>query len=92
MGWLREQHAEGKPSNHIRRNGGGLLTLAVRNNRKDALELLLGCGFDPNERVAGGKGDWTAYSQGYPLWYCAALGYREMAETLLDRSAVQTFM
>ena len=28
-----------------------------------------------------------AYSQGYPLWYCAALGRREMAEILLQRGA-----
>ena len=68
-------------------NGGGLLTVAVRNNRFDALKLLLDYGFDPDERVSSGEGDWTAYSQGYPLWYCAALGRREMAELLLDRGA-----
>src|SRR6185436_18041481 len=34
-----------------------------------------------------GEGDWVAYSQGYPLWYAAALGRREMAEILLARGA-----
>ena len=71
----------------MRWNGGGLLTVAVRNNRFDALKLLLDCGLDPDERVSSGEGDWTAYSQGYPLWYCAALGRREMAGLLLDRGA-----
>jgi len=85
--WLRARHAEGKLANHVRWDGGGLLTVAVRHNRVDALALLLDWGFDPDERVASGKGDWTAYSQGYPLWYCAALGRREMAELLLDRGA-----
>ncbi len=51
------------------------------------LELLLACGFDPNERVSEGEGDWVAYSQGYPLWSCAALGRSEMAELLLRRGA-----
>ncbi len=85
--WLRARHAEGTLENHVRWNGGGLLTVAVRNNRFDALKLLLDCGLDPDERVSSGEGDWTAYSQGYPLWYCAALGRREMAGLLLDRGA-----
>lgn len=85
--WLRARHAEGKLANHIRWDGGGLLTVAVRNNRMDALELLLDRGFDPDERVSSGNLDWTAYSQGYPLWCCAALGRREMAELLLDHGA-----
>ena len=49
--------------------------------------LLLDFGFDPDERVSSGEGDWVAYSQGYPLWHCAALGRREMAEMLLQRGA-----
>jgi ankyrin repeat protein len=85
--WLRARHAEGKLANQVRWDGGGLLTVAVRNNRMEVLQFLLDCGFDPNEPVSSGEGDWTAYSQGYPLWYCAALGRREMAELLLDRGA-----
>jgi ankyrin repeat protein len=85
--WLRARHAEGQLVNPVRWDGGGLLTHAVRHNRPEILELLLGFGFDPDERVSSGEGDWVAWSQGYPLWYCAALGRREMAETLLRHGA-----
>ena len=85
--WLRAQHAGGKLVNAVRWNGGGLLTVAVRNNRTEVLGLLLDYGFDPDERVSTGEGDWVAYSQGYPLWYSAALGRVEMAEMLLRHGA-----
>ncbi|MBI1895033.1 MAG: ankyrin repeat domain-containing protein, partial [Acidobacteria bacterium] len=39
------------------------------------------------ERTASAEGDWVAYSQGYPLWHCAALGRREMAKMLLEHGA-----
>jgi ankyrin repeat protein len=85
--WLRARQAEGTLANPIRWDGGGLLTVAVRHNQPEMLRLLLDFGFDPDERVSSGEGDWVAYSQGYPLWYCAALGRRGMAETLLERGA-----
>ena len=85
--WLRARLAEGKLTNRVRWNDGGLLTVAVRNNRIQVLEFLLESGFDPDERVSSGEGDWIAYSQGYPLWYAAALGRHEMATLLLDRGA-----
>lgn len=85
--WLRARLAEGKLTNHVRWEGGGLLTVAVRNDRIDVLEFLLACRFDPDERVSSGKGDWVAYSQGYPLWHAAALGRGEMANLLLDHGA-----
>lgn len=85
--WLRARLAEGKFTNHVRWDDGGLLTVAVRNNRIEVLEFLLDSGFDPDERVSYGEGDWIAYSQGYPLWYAAALGRHEMATLLLDRGA-----
>jgi len=85
--WLRAQHAGGNFVNPVRWSGGGLLTVAVRHNRPEMLTLLLDFGFDPDERVSLGEGDWVAYSQGYPLWSCAALGRREMAEMLLQRGA-----
>jgi len=85
--WLRARQAEGTFVNPVRWDGGGLLTVAVRHNRPEMLTALLDFGFDPDERVSIGEGDWVAYSQGYPLWYCAALGRREMAETLLQRGA-----
>ena len=85
--WLRARLAEGKFTNRVRWNNGGLLTVAVQNDRIEVLQFLLECGFDPDERVSSGEGDWTAYSQGYPLWHSAALGRREMAEVLLDCGA-----
>ena len=85
--WLLARLAEGKLANHVRWNEGGLLTVAVRNNRRDLLELLLDSGFNPDERVSSGEGDWIAYSQGYPLWHAAALGRHELATLLLDRGA-----
>jgi ankyrin repeat protein len=87
VAWVRTRQAEGTLVNPVRWNGGGLVTVAVRHNRAEMLTLLLDCGFDPDERVSLGEGDWVAYSQGYPLWYCAALGRREMAEILLRRGA-----
>jgi hypothetical protein len=77
MKWLRAHHAKGTLVNPIRWDGGGLLTVAVRHNRPEMLALLLDFGFHPDERVSSGEGDWVAYSQGYPLWYCAALGRRD---------------
>jgi ankyrin repeat protein len=85
--WLRARHAEGNLVNPIRWNDGGLLTVAVDHNKPDVLRLLLDYGFDPDEHVSYGEGDWVAYSQGYPLWHCAALGRRELAEMLLERGA-----
>jgi len=85
--WLKARHAEGKLLNPIRWSDGGLLTVAVKNNRADILNLLLDFGFDPNERVSEGEGDWIAYSQGYPLHECAAQDRRELAEILLKRGA-----
>jgi len=85
--WLRARHAAGTLTNPVRWDGGGLLTVAVEHNRPDILAFLLDCGFDPNERVSEGEGDWIAYSQGYPLWTSAALGRRELGEILLARGA-----
>ncbi len=85
--WLRARRAEGTLVNPITWEAGGLLTVAVRHNRPDMLALLLDFGFDPDERVRSGEGDGAAYSQGFPLWHCAALGRREMAEMLIRGGA-----
>jgi ankyrin repeat protein len=85
--WLRARQSEGTFVNPVRWDGGGLLTVAVRHNRPEMLALLLDSGFDPDEHVSIGEGDWVSYSQGYPLWHSAALGRREMAEILLQRGA-----
>ena len=86
--WLRSSLAEGNLANQVRWSDGGLLTVAVRNNRPEVLQFLLDeCKFDPDERVSGGEGDWVAYSQGHPLWNAAAMGLSEIANLLLDRGA-----
>jgi ankyrin repeat protein len=85
--WLQARHAEGTLVNPITWNSGGLLTVAVRHNRPEVLELLLGFGFNPDERIRSGEGAGMHSSHGFPLWHCAALGRREMAETLLRHGA-----
>lgn len=85
--WLRARHAEGTLANPIDWATGGLLTIAVDHDRPDILELLLDFGFDPNERVCSDEVEGESYSQGFPLWHCAAQGKREMAEILLKHGA-----
>src|SRR3984957_12507095 len=86
--WLRTRLAEGKLANHVRWSDGGLLTVAVKNNRPEVLQFLLDeCKFDPDECVSGGEGDWVAYSKGHPLWNAAAMGLSEIANMLLDHGA-----
>src|SRR5262249_39729617 len=85
--WLRARHAEGTLVNPIDYATGGLLTIAVHHDRPHILEMLLNFGFDPNERVRSEDVEGEMYSQGYPLWHCAAQGKREMAEILLKHGA-----
>jgi hypothetical protein len=51
------------------------------------LDLLLGFGFDPDERIRLEGLDEIVYSQGMPLWNCAATGKLAMAQTLLEHGA-----
>ncbi|QOY90699.1 ankyrin repeat domain-containing protein [Paludibaculum fermentans] len=85
--WLRARHAEGRLANPITWGSGGLLTIAVRHNQPEVLTQLLDFGFDPDERIRLGEGEQAAISQAFPLWHCAALGRREMAEILIARGA-----
>src|SRR5262249_37500993 len=85
--WLLARHAEGALVNPLDWATGGLLTIAVHHDRPDILELLLDLGFDPDERVPSSEVEGGGYSQGFPLWHCAAQGKREMAEILLKRGA-----
>ena len=85
--WLRARHEQHRLTNSISWDDGGLLTLAAANNRPAVLALLLDFGFDPDERVRWSEGPDAAYSQGYPLWHCAATGKHAMAELLLQRGA-----
>ncbi|MGC4050192.1 MAG: ankyrin repeat domain-containing protein [Paludibaculum sp.] len=87
VAWLRARHTEGRLINPITWGSGGLLTIAVRHNQPEVLELLLDFGFDPDERIRSGEGEQAALSQAFPLWHCAALDRREMARTLIARGA-----
>lgn len=87
LDWLRARHAEGKLTNPIDWRVGGLLTAAVNHVQPEILATLLDFGFDPNERLAWRPEDPGISTQGMPLWQCAALGRREMAEILLRRGA-----
>jgi len=87
VAWLKARHAERPLTNVVDWADGGLLTLAAANNRREVLCLLLDFGFDPDERVRWSEGPDAAYSQGYPLWHCAATGKGDLAELLLDRGA-----
>ncbi len=87
--WFRVQHASGSLTNPIE-DQGGLLRIAVSHNRPDILSLLLGFGFDPDERTrfqAVGDPDFVVFNWGMPLWECASKGRHEMAERLLERGA-----
>lgn len=86
--WIRARLVAGKLEYKIYTdNKGGLLTVAVKHDQPQMLRLLLENGFDPDERISWGEGDWVAYSQGYPLWLSAARGRRELAEILLNHGA-----
>jgi len=85
--WLRARRAEGALENPLDWSMGGLLTVAVHHDRPEILELLLDLGFDPDEQVRLSEVEGVSYSQGYPLWHCAAQGKRAMAEILLKRGA-----
>ena len=87
VAWLRHRHADRPLENTIDWGEGGLLTLAATHGQIDVLSFLLDCGFDPDERIRWSEGPDAAYSQGYPLWHCAATGKRELAELLLQRGA-----
>ena len=92
IAWLCARRAEGTLVNPIRWDEGGLLTVAVRHNQPEVLRLLLDYGFDPDERVSSGEGDWVAYSQGYPLWYCAAFGKRRWLRFSYNMELTQMYM
>lgn len=86
--WLRARHAEAALFNDVDETGG-LLRIAVSHDRADILALLLGLGFDPDERTrfrdVGPDG--VVLTWGMPLWHCAASGRHAMAELLLAHGA-----
>ena len=85
--WLRRARETGTLTNRVE-NSGGLLRIAVTLDRPAVLEMLLDCGFDPDERIRFTQGDDDiAFSWGMPLQAAVSLGRYGMAEALLRRGA-----
>lgn len=85
--WLRARHAAGELTNTTIHWSGGLLRVAASHNRPEILDLLLGFGFDADERIRLDAGDEAVFSWGMPLWHCALTGKYAMAEVLLQHGA-----
>lgn len=83
--WIRERHAQG--ALHDASTGDGLLTLAVKHDRPEMLELLLDLGFDPDETRREAGADEIVHSWGRPLQQCAKSGKIAMAQMLLAHGA-----
>jgi ankyrin repeat protein len=66
---------------------GGLLSLAVKHGRLDAVRLLLDLGADADERTLLQELEEPTLSWGAPLWHAALAGRCDIAELLLDRGA-----
>ncbi len=82
---VSRMHREGRLINQIHFRRGGLLSIAVRVNRRQIVELLLDWGFDPDEPASpteNGEESW-----GMPLWFAALCGRHDLANLLLDRGA-----
>ena len=66
---------------------GGLLTLAVKHGRREAVRLLLDLGADVDERIVLEELEEPTPSWGMPLWYAALAGQADITALLLDRGA-----
>lgn len=85
LAWIRERHDEGALRDLL--TGDGLLTLAVKHDRPEMLELLLKLGFDPDENRREPGADEVVHSWGRPLQECTHSGKLAMAEMLLAHGA-----
>jgi ankyrin repeat protein len=83
--WIRERYAEGVLRDPLA--GDGLLTLAVKHDRLEMLELLLKLGFDPDEAKHEAGADEIVHSWGRPLQECTKSAKFTMAEMLLAYGA-----
>lgn len=83
--YLRERHALGELP--LAGDQGGLLELAVEQDRPAMVRLLLGLGLDPDARARVDGLDEVAFTWGMPLWLCARRGKHEMARLLLEAGA-----
>ena len=84
--WLRARHAEGALSNPLE-DSGGLLRIAATHNRADVVQLLLGLGFDPDERTRPTEGEESSVSWGMALQHCVSTEKYGLAEMLLQHGA-----
>lgn len=66
---------------------GGLLTVAVKHGRVEAVRLLLDLGADVDERIVLKELEEPTLSWGMPLWHAARAGHLDIAKLLLDRGA-----
>ncbi len=66
---------------------GGLLSVAVNHGDLEIARLLLDLGADVDERVMLTDVEEPTPSWGFPLWYAALAGQRDIVELLLDRGA-----
>jgi ankyrin repeat protein len=66
---------------------GGLLSLAVNHGHLEIVRLLLDLGADVDERIMLTEVAEPTPSWGFPLWYAALAGQRDIVELLLDRCA-----
>ena len=64
---------------------GGLLSLAVNHGHLEIVRLLLDLGADVDERIMLNELEEPTPSWGFPLWYAALAGQRDIVELLLDR-------
>lgn len=83
--WIRARHAAGKLTNPA--DGDGLLSIAVKHDRRAILKLLLDLGFDPDERTRVAGLEDVIYTWGMPLQHCAGSGKLAMAKMLLEYGA-----
>jgi ankyrin repeat protein len=83
--WLRARHAEGALDHP--KEGDGLLTVAVKHDRGDMLQLLLDLGFDVDERRRTVGREGIEESRGNPLDRAAERGNIAIAELLLAHGA-----
>ena len=78
--WIRACHDEGALRDP--QTGDGLLTLAVKHDRPEMVELLLELGLDPDETRSEVGADEIVHSWGRPLQECTQSGKLAMAAML----------
>ncbi|MBV8572599.1 MAG: ankyrin repeat domain-containing protein [Acidobacteriaceae bacterium] len=78
--------ADGKLLRQIDRDGG-LLSIAANHNQVQAVRLLLDLGADVDEKVMLEELEEPTPSWGFPLWYAALAGQRDIVQLLLERGA-----